>query len=327
MKSIVRVAWAIGLVAAIAACGSEEPVKATGRPMAETGTAVRHDGENRAPVIERVVLRPSSPRPGERVTADVTVSDPDGDRIRLTYQWTVGHERMDGGPALHIGSVDKGTPIEVRVIAADGETEGRPGTASASVGNQLPVLLGVALEPPGDVTVEHDVMAVPRAMDPDGDTLEYEFTWWVNGRRVDDAGAVLSRSEFTRGDEISLTVLASDGSDESTPIESQPIEVHNAPPKIVSTPGDFEDDGSFLYPVAVNDPDGDRHFRFRLIAAPAGMRVDFMNGLVTWQPVEDDAGDHPVVLEVDALAGGKTTQAFRVSVAFEASQPPAAKAD
>jgi len=327
MRSIARVAWGIGLAAVISACGSEEPQQAMGRPMAQLETADRPDGENRAPVIERVVLRPPSPRPGERVTANVTASDPDGDRIRLTYQWTLGHGWMDGGPSLHVHDVAKGTPIEVRVIPTDGKIDGRPGTASASVGNQLPVLLGIAIQPPGDVTVEHDVMAIPRAMDPDGDALEYEFSWWVNGRRVDDADAVLPRSEFTRGDEISLAVVASDGTDESAPIESQPIAVRNAPPKIVSNPGDFEDDGSFLYPVAVNDPDGDRRFRFRLIDAPDGMRVDFVNGLVTWQPGEDDAGQHRVVLEVDDFSGGKTTQAFQVSVAFEAIQPPAAKAD
>lgn len=327
MRSIVRVAWGIGLAAALAACGSEEPVKATGRSMAETGTATRHDGENRAPVIERVVLRPPNPRPGERIVADVTASDPDGDRIGLTYQWTLGHERVDGGASLHLPGVDKGTAIAVRVVAADGKTEGSPVTASARVGNQMPVLLGVAIEPLGDVTAAHDVMAVPRGMDPDGDALEYEFTWRVNGRRVEDAGAVLSTREFRRGDAISLTVVASDGSDESTPIESQPIEVRNASPKIVSTPGDFEADGRFLYPVAVDDPDGDRRFRFRLIDAPDGMRVDFVSGLVTWQPGEEDAGTHPVVVEVDDLAGGKTTQAFRVSVAFESGQPPAARAD
>jgi len=327
MRPIGKAMWGIVLAAAIAACGSEEPVKATGRPMAETGTAVRPDGDNRAPVIERVVLRPTNPRPGERVTAEVTAADPDGDRVRLSYQWTVGHERMEGGPTLHVKSVAKGTPIRVRVVAEDGQTAGSPGTASVTVGNQRPVLLGIAIEPRGNVTVGHDLQAVPRATDPDGDELDYAFTWRVNGRQVDGAQAVLPRSEFRRGDEITLAVLASDGSDESTPIESQPIAVGNAPPRIVSTPGDFEADGSFRYPVAVEDPDGDRRFRYRLVDAPDGMRVDFINGLVTWRPIAGDAGDHQVVLEVDDLSGGTTTQAFRVSVAFEADPPPAAQAD
>ena len=44
-------------------------------------------------------------------------------------------------------------------------------------------------------------------------------------------------------------------------------------------------------------------------------------------PTGGDAGDHQVVLEVDDLSGGTTTQAFRVSVGFEAAPPPAAQAD
>ncbi len=327
MRLICKVMGGIGLVAAITACGSEEPVRATGRPMAETEASVRTDGKNRAPEIERIVLRPTNPRPGERVSVEVTAFDPDGDRVQLSYQWHVDNVWKDGGPTLRVDRVPKGTPIGVRVVATDGQTAGSPGMANVTVGNQLPVLLGIGIEPPGQLTVQSDLQAVPRAMDPDGDKIEYGFTWRVNGRTVEDAGATLPRSEFRRGDEISLAVLASDGSDVSSPIESQPMTVGNAPPKIVSTPGDLEDDGSFLYPVAVEEPDGDPRFRYRLIESPHGMRVDFVNGLVTWQPVEADAGDHRVLIEVDDLSGGIATQAFRLTVAFEPDQPPAARGD
>lgn len=316
----------LSLVAAGAGCGSDDEAIATGQPMASTGGAVRGDGENLAPVIHRVTLLPAEPRPGERVTATVEAEDPNGDRIELGYQWSIGHQRIDGGPALQLPSVPKGTRIEVRVTARDEESVGSPATASATVGNQRPLLLGIAIEPPGNVTVEHDLQAVPRATDPDGDPLDYTFTWRVNGREVEDSAAVLDRAEFRRSDEITLAVVASDGTDDSTPIESQPVSVGNAPPRIVSIPGALTESGDFRYPVVVTDPDGDRRFRFRLLDAPEGMRVDFVTGLVTWQPMAGSAGDHPVLLEVDDLTGGTTTQSFRVSVAFEEPQPPAAAA-
>lgn len=327
MRSIGKAILGIGLAATISACGSEEPVKAMGQPMAETTGAAAPTEGNLPPVIEQVVLRPTSPRPGERVTAEVTATDPDGDRVRLSYQWVVGNEHIDAGASLHVGSVDKGTPIRVRVTPEDGQTTGSPQTASATVGNQPPVLLGIAIEPRGTVTVEHDLQAVPHATDADGDDLDYAFNWRVNGRPVDGAQALLSRSEFRRGDEITLSVLATDGAEESTPIQSQPMAVGNAPPRIVSAPGDFGADGSFTYPVVVEDPDGDRRFRYRLIDAPEGMRVDFISGLLTWKPIASDTGDHRVVVEVDDLNGGTVTQDFSVNVAFEAAAPPAARAN
>ena len=92
-------------------------------------------------------------------------------------------------------------------------------------GNQPPVLLGVVLEPLGMVSVNHDVVAAPRARDPEGDDLRYRYAWTVNGMPVGGDDAVLPASRFKRGDEITLRVVALDGTDESEPLQSDPFVV------------------------------------------------------------------------------------------------------
>jgi hypothetical protein len=320
MGRIARAALALGLAAALGACGSQERSQATGAPMGGAAAAQDAAGGNLAsnapPVITRVVIEPQAPLPGQQLSARVEASDPDGDRLEIVYQWWVNGSKVDGGPSLHIDAVSKGSRIELRVVARDGEAESAPATAKARVANQPPVLLGVLLEPQGQITTQHDVTALPRANDPDGDELEYEFEWWVNGRRVDLDGPVLPTRHFRRGDRIELVVLASDGTAETEPLRSHPIEVLNASPRIASEPPSLDELGVFRYQAVAEDPDGDRQLRYRLLEAPSGMRVDPLDGLLTWEPRPTQSGRHPVVLEVEDGAGGKASQSFELRVEF-----------
>ena len=320
MGRIAIAALALGLAAALGACGSEERPQAMGAPMGGAAAPLEAlDGNlatNSPPVITRVVIEPQAPRPGQQLNARVQASDPDGDRLEIVYQWRVNGLEVDGGPSLHVDAVSKGSWIELRVVARDGEAESAPATATAVVANQPPVLLGVLLEPQGQITTQHDVTAIPRANDPDGDELEYEFEWWVNGRRVDLDEAVLPTRHFRRGDRVELAVVASDGTAETDPLRSHPIEVLNAPPRIASEPPGLDESGAFRYQATAEDPDGDRQLRYRLAEAPSGMRVTPLDGLLTWEPRRTQSGRHPVVLEVEDGLGGKTTQSFELQVDF-----------
>ncbi len=198
--------------------------------------------------------------------------------------------------------------------------------AAARVDNQVPVLLGVVIEPMGAVTVRHDVVANARANDPDGDELELRFVWRVNGKRVNVDGAVLPKEQFRRGDRIELAVVASDGVAESEPLYSHPFEAENAVPSITSLPGGLDEQGSFRYQVTVEDPDDERGFRYWLREGPPGMTMDTLSGLLTWEPQEKQSGRHAVTLEVEDLAGAKESQSFELQVDFVPFSAPAAPA-
>ena len=90
-------------------------------------------------------------------------------------------------------------------------------------------------------------------------------------------------------------------------IEKRWVRTCGSPPgsarRIFSSPSPIGEDGVFRYRMGVDDPDGDMFFRYRLIEAPAGMKLDLADGTISWSPLPEQVGTHRVVLEVDITCG------------------------
>ncbi|MFQ5416290.1 MAG: putative Ig domain-containing protein [Myxococcota bacterium] len=328
-KNNLRDLAAVGIVAASIGCGSiDESAKTT--PIGEIESPrdpMAVSRPNQPPVIDSLQVLPARPARGGTVTARVQASDADRDSVKLSYEWRLGGKRVGkDSSTLHLSDAPKGTSIEVTVTPRDATSHGKSRSARSRVGNQPPILLGVVIEPLGEVQTHQDVSASPRASDRDGDEIEYRYRWRVNGEEVGDEGPILASRYFERGDQIELTATATDGQDFSAPLASEPFPVVNAPPAIVSTPGGIGDDGVFRYAVRAEDPDNDRMFRFRLLEAPAGMKIDVVTGELSWSPSDDQVGEHPVTIEVGDRNGGVGIQSFAVRIAFEGDAAAAAPA-
>ena len=305
-------------------CGSKDAPKPSGPPMAQA-PVVRSD--NRPPVVESVRLDPSSPKPGGVVRAIAKGSDPDGDPVQFKYLWRVGGQSLpDTTSEVTLSRVPKGTRVEVSVVAVDGRSESQPQIAFATVGNQAPELIAVALEPPGEITAGHPVVARPEARDADGDEISFHYLWWVNGHEAGGDEPSLDTSKLRRGDAVKVRVVATDGIDESNAIESPAMRVGNAAPKIVSTPSGFDRDGKFRYTIEAVDPDGDQTLRYHLVKGPEGMTVDSLTGLVEWKPAATQTGKQAVEVSVDDLQGGTTSQRFELTVGVDQAQASGAEA-
>jgi hypothetical protein len=336
MKTTRNWTLSLALVGLLAGCGSEEAPRPKTTPVggnaADAAAPAAKAGSaplagNRPPVIRRIGLRPSRPTPGSIVAADVDAFDPDGDEIALSYAWTIDGSRVgEDRRTLLLDDVSKDSVIQVTVIARDDDARSDAETVTARVGNRPPTMLGVVIEPLAEVRADHDIAARPRARDPDGDALEFRYRWSVNGETVEDDDEVLPASHYQRGDQIELTVVAFDGEDVSDPLHSAPFPVVNSPPRITSIPGGFDPEGTFRYAVLAEDADGDRGFHYRLETAPEGMAIDMVSGELTWVPTPDQAGSHPVVIEVGDRKGGVATQSFDIRVEFEQEPAPASPA-
>ncbi len=328
-----RTSFALTAAFAWIACGAGEESKPTGlkmgdtpQPTTETATTIKSTGTNSPPEIDEIVLRPETPRPGERLTAVVEAYDPDGDPVSLRYHWTVDGTSIDNSSnELMLRDVEKGSYVEVSVIARDQEDESDTYEAGVTIANRPPVIRGVVFEPLGEVNAASDVTAAPRSFDPDGDEVEYNYSWRVNGSEV-STEALLEQGEFRRGDEIVLEVIAFDGDDESEPLVSDPVPVVNARPKITSSPSGFTGE-RFRYTVKAEDPDGDRNLRFHLVKGPDGMSIDNLSGLVTWNPQSDQDGNHRVEITVEDQKGGEDHQNFELTLGTsDGEETPAAPA-
>ena len=321
----------VGVLALLGAgCGGSEAIV-----PARTASAVEADDgewvENAIPVIEWVRLEPEAPAAGANIQARVRVDDPDGDEIELGFAWKLnGRPARTAGPTLALGNTLKGDTVSVTVTASDGWDESDPVTVQALVGNAPPVLQSIAFDPLGTIHRGQPVSARPIAQDPDGDPVEFEYTWWVNERELSDRSDVLDTTRLRRGDEVRVRVVATDGYSRSNEVMSQPIRVENSPPKIVSAPANAGDGDVYRYHVKAEDPDGDRRLRFRLEEAPPGMTIDPISGELVWTPPASAVGTHSVAVVVDDLQGGVAEQRFSVVIGEEepektetAAAPPA----
>lgn len=248
----------------------------------------------------------------------------------------------DPGPneADHAASVETTTVAEMTeatpepsavpatgAVALANEISSDPfGAESASAANQAPTLLAVEIVPSDAILTDDDVTAIPSAQDPDGDPIDFRYRWNVNGRPVRIDGPTLPARHFGRGDRIEVTVEADDGDEASFPLRTEPRVVSNSVPRITSTPGPLDPDGTFRYAVGADDADEDRGFRYALREHPEGMQIDEINGAITWTPRPDQAGVHPVTVAVDDRHDGLATQSFDLTIEFQATSPPAAAA-
>ncbi|MEN8185463.1 MAG: hypothetical protein ABFS46_23350, partial [Myxococcota bacterium] len=244
-------AWKSGAVllmgAALAACGGGEEGDWS-RSARQAPKPQEQVASNRAPVINRVTLDPANPSVGDRVRAVVEVSDADGDPVTLGYVWSLAGRRLPGGgPSRAMPKAERGDRLEVRVTASDGKAESAPMLGIAGVANRRPRLLSVALEPEGEVAAGDRVSVLARGEDPDGDRLDFEYHWSVNGREVEDVGPSFSSRGLARGDQIQARVLATDGDLRSEALVSPTVRVANGAPRIVSSPPGGLADGEFVY--------------------------------------------------------------------------------
>lgn len=323
-----RSLWAAALAGAALACGGSEPSEPSGPSMAAPPARGEVD---RAPEIERIRIEPGAPVDGDRVRARVTAHDPDGDRVELSYAWWVdGRTQRVEGPEFELEGASKGDRIELEVVARSGGRESEPARASATVGNRPPVLERVTIQPRGVALPGDPVTVSAEADDPDGDPVDFEYTWRVNGERVGESGDRFSTDGLSRGDRIQVRVVASDGRGESGPVDSAFVTIGNAAPAILSKPGGASEGGVFRYVVEARDPEGDRNLRYRLRQAPEGMVIDSVLGQITWRPRFGQTGVHPVEVVVEDSGGATTVQFFEVTVdelGGAPASPPAAPED
>jgi hypothetical protein len=270
--------------------------------------------ENAPPEIESIVLDPSAPQPGGSVRAIVEVTDPDGDPVKVTYEWKLRGEPVGSGmPKLVLHDANRGDEIEVTAVASDGRGDSEAATASAYLGNRPPEVTRIQVGPSFEVSAGTTILVQPEASDPDGDELSFRHVWRVNGEVSEAAGDEFDTSKLARGDVVVVEVFASDGAEDSVPLVSPEIRIVNSPPQVSSRPAPASAGSGFRYRVEATDPDGDAPLGFELEQAPSGMKIG-ANGEISWMPSAEQSGVHRIRVVVDDRNGGRTSHAFEVRV-------------
>jgi hypothetical protein len=254
--------------------------------------------------------------------------DPDGDSLRVTFEWLVNGRLVEGQrrPRLLTDELRKGDRVELRVVASDGLLESPMRSRALRIGNRPPRLQGVSFSGSTDVRSGDPIDASPLASDPDGDSLTFSYRWYVNGEETEQDTNRFDTTDLKRNDRIQVEVVAKDGSDQTQPVRSAELRIGNTPPRILGVPPLENVEGEYQYAFRANDADGDRGLRFRLAEAPRGMTIDPAKGTARWRPEATQAGSYPVEVVVEDAYGDSGALRFEVTVSVQQSGPPAAAA-
>ena len=333
MSSRVAPALALAVASALAAaCGSSQEDPDAGRSLAAgseraLAPASSASASNAPPVVTKISFNPPQPLSEGPLEAVVAAADPDGNLVRLAYQWSVDGRGVEAGAsnAIRLPKLERGARIEVVVTPSDGKLDGVPFRASVRTDNLPPQITFLYITPQNKKIRRGDVLtAAPEAIDPEGDHIEYLYRWSVNGAVAGDERQFDTRS-LRRGDKIGLEVVANDGNAESESRQLDTIELVNSAPTIKQLP-ELQDQGSTLaYQFEAEDAEGDRNLRFFLSEAPEGMEIDSFTGLLTWRPGPEQAGKHLVKVGVKDSEGDASLFEWEVSVSTAAAVPPAAR--
>lgn len=197
---------------------------------------------NNPPTASNVQISPSGATSSDDLILAYTFSDQDsGDtESGTTIQWSQNgahQSQFDGLMTISSTSTLKGDSWQASVTPSDGEDFGATVNSNTiTVLNSLPSIGSSAISPSNPTSADDLTASKIGEVDNDGDTLTFEYRWYLNGVLRDDLDDLtIVPSLATRADDVwEVEVRAHDGEGHSPWVRSNPISVtgdtsNNAP--------------------------------------------------------------------------------------------------
>ncbi|RYX81681.1 hypothetical protein EON83_23075 [bacterium] len=280
---------------------------------------------NSAPVVTGVDITPANPTTNSLLTAAPTSTDADsGDTLSYTYQWQKNDVNIPGATNSTLdlsvtGNGNKGDKLKVLVIVTDGTSNSPLYTSSeVTVGNTAPVATGVSISPTNPTTATL-LTATPAGTDADSDTLTFTYIWKKNGAPIaGQTGNTLNLATAGNGDKgdvISVSAVASDGTASSSAVTSAGVTVLNTAPVATGvsiSPTSPDTDAVVTATVAATDADGSDILTYTYVWKKNGNVISGQTGKTLDLSVagNGDAGD---VISVTAIASDGTASSSAVT--------------
>ncbi len=184
--------------------------------------------DNTAPSITSVTISPADAQAGETLTCTYEgFIDPDGDDDESTYSWDVDGTEVDTSSTISSGFVG-GQTVTCTVTPSDGSTEGTSLSDSLVVTNTAPEISTVTISPSSAQVGDTLTCSHSGYSDADGDADQSTYGWAIDGL---DAGVTTDEisSGFVGGNEVTCTVIPSDGSESGTAVSDSLLITNSAP--------------------------------------------------------------------------------------------------
>ncbi len=166
---------------------------------------------NTSPKIMTISLAPQAARAGDRLEAQVEASDPDHDRVDLTYTWYRNETMIKEGEESFIDTTGFGARDKIMVEVTAHDPLGVGSSLRSSplmLGNNAPQIVST---PPS--TASQDRFDYPvKALDPDGDQLTFQLETAPIGMTISAAsGHILWQIPSDQQGTFHVKVVAKDG--------------------------------------------------------------------------------------------------------------------
>ncbi len=179
----------------------------TGKPYRTTAVMVG----NTPPHISSVTVTPQPIAIGDNIEAQVDASDPDHDRVDLSYRWFKNEVLIKEGdePFLITTGFTPQDQIVVEVTARDPSAIGNSvRSASLMVGNRPPTIVSM---PPASDT-KHPYEYTVKAVDLDGDRMAFQLEAAPPGMTIDQqSGRIIWSIQANQSGTFHVKVIAQDG--------------------------------------------------------------------------------------------------------------------
>ena len=166
---------------------------------------------NSMPKITAISLVPQTARAGARLEVQVQASDPDQDRVDLTYKWYRNDTLIKEGEDPFLDTVGFSAPDQVAVEVTASDPTGSASSLrseSIALGNSGPMIVST---PPTKAVQERFDYSV-KALDPDGDPLTYHLEMAPPGMTISsDTGHIGWQIPTDQEGTFHVRVIAKDG--------------------------------------------------------------------------------------------------------------------
>ncbi len=199
--------------------------------------------DNTAPTLGSLRVLPTAPTVDTAISVVVLdLVDPDqpGQTVSVEFTWYVDgvevfRETDTDGNSFVVDAFVKGDDVTVSAVPFDGYARGTSLTSEAvTVVNSPPSLDAVTLTPASGYEATTFTCEPGTATDADGDTIRYEYAWYVDGTKLTASTNTLTGASFSKTDELSCTVTPDDGDDLGDPVPSSTVTVLNTAPTMTS---------------------------------------------------------------------------------------------
>ena len=244
----------------------------------------------------------------------------------LTFVLVSGPEGMTIDPQTGLlawapTQQDLGTvQVEIRVDDAGGASGGQSFSLTVLNTNDPPVITSL----PDTTAVEDSLYTyAPLATDPDPvDSITFSLAAAPEGMSIDPQTALISWTPAQK--DVGAVPVAVRATDASGGVAEQPFTLLVAeiddPPQIPTLPDTTAlEDQLFSYAIPAIDEEGQK-LTYALTTGPEEAQIDIA-GLLTWTPVQEDVGVHPIAVQVADPAGQTADRTFQLSV-LQVDDPP-----